>query len=450
VKTRRITRTRQVPHTIGGITHPVDEEYTVEIPVPPRDWDHIILTAVTALAGILVLVAVVWSTANIGALLSRATIAPAAYAAAIAFDLAWIMCMAVEWLARYDRRRASMPRRAGHIALAIAMLAVAAHGWLDGERAIGLIGAAVSGLVKGLWTVVLSYYAAPLDPRTQAWVEQQLAEAGAQQALIPVQRQLLRSEGAVKAERHALAAAERKSAELEDALDYANGTVYRVVRAHLQQRHEVQAKPKNAQPPSEPAGPAGQAIEDVHSLIGQAHAPIVYFIRNGSRVKIGTTQNLKRRLAALTLRPDDVVRAEHGDQRHERALHARFADQRTGNTEWFDLAGPLAEYLGIALDAAGDAGAASGDAQEDAGDAGDDAETEGEPHPALPPLPAGASKTALILAASSTLQPDASAADIAHLLAQHGHAVDTAYVRTVLSRNSKPEDGIGKGGGGYA
>lgn len=72
--------------------------------------------------------------------------------------------------------------------------------------------------------------------------------------------------------------------------------------------------------------------------------------------------------------------------------------------------------------------------------------------PPLPPLPAGGSKTALILAASSMLHPGASAADIAHHLAQHGHAVDTAYVRTVLSRSKKPgpDDGVGKGGGGYA
>ena len=453
MKTRTVRRTRKVPHTIDGITHMVDEEYDVTVPVPPRDWDHIILNAVTALASVLVVITVVWSTANIGDLLAHITIVPAAYAAAGAFDLAWIMCMAVEWLARYDRRRARLPRRAGHIALAVAMAAVASHGWIEGQHAVGIIGAAVSALVKGLWTIVIGYYSAPLDPRTQAWVEQQLSEAGAEQALIPVKRRLQRSGSAVSAERLALAHAERRVAELQGELDIADRTVRQVVKTSLGRKHQLdqlQKPPRRAQPPSKPAGPVGAPVEDVSSLLQQAHAPVVYFIRNGSRIKIGTTQNLKRRLAALTLRAEDVVRAEHGDQRHERALHERFAAQRAGNTEWFDLTGPLAEYLSIP-DAPRDAAPASGDAHEDADDADPDAQQVNEPTPPVIGLPKTTNKTQLILSASSMLQPGASAPEIAHLLAQHGHAVDTAYVRTVLSRNApKPDDEVGKGGGGYA
>ena len=100
VKTRPVHRTRLVPHTVNGKTEMVLERYTIDLPVPPRDWDRTVLTAVTAAAGALVAVAVVWSTASIGDLLARVTVAPAAYAAAVAFDLAWILCMAVEWLAR--------------------------------------------------------------------------------------------------------------------------------------------------------------------------------------------------------------------------------------------------------------------------------------------------------------------------------------------------------------
>lgn len=448
MKTRTVTRTRKVPHTIDGITRMVDEEYEAVIPVPPRDWDHIVLTAVTVLAGVLVAITIVWSTANIGDLLARVTILAAAYSAAGAFDLAWIMCMAVEWLARYDRHRARLPRRAGHAALAVAMFAVASHGWLEGQKAIGIIGAAISGLVKVLWTVVLGYYSQPLDPRTQAWVEQQLAEAGAQQALIPVKRRLQRAGSAVSAERLALAHAERQVAELQGELDIADRTVHQLVKTSLERKRQldqVQKPARRPQPPTKPAGPVGEPVDDIGALLQQAHAPIVYFIRNGSRVKIGTTQNLKRRLAALTLRAEDVVRAEHGDQRHERSLHERFADQRAGNTEWFDLAGPLAEYLDL-TDAPDDAPPASGDA----GDAGPDASDVIGAAPLLPPLPAGGSKTSLILAASSMLRPDAPAAEIAHLLAQHGHAVDTAYIRTVLSRKKQEDEAVGRGGGGYA
>lgn len=204
MKTRRIERSRLVPHTVNGKTELVLDHYTVDVPVPPRDWDRTVLTAVTAAAGLLVAVAVVWSTASIGDLLARVTVAPAAYAAAGAFDLAWILCMAVEWLARYDPQRANLPRRMGHGALAIAMVAVGAHGWLAGQAAIGVIGAVVSGIVKTLWTVVLRHHAKPLDGKTQQWVDKQRAEAGGELAMVAINRELTRARGLVAAEEEAL------------------------------------------------------------------------------------------------------------------------------------------------------------------------------------------------------------------------------------------------------
>lgn len=204
MKTRPVKRTRLVPHTVNGKTEMVLDHYTVDLPVPPRDWDRTVLSAVTAAAGLLVAVAVVWSTASIGDLLARVTVAPAAYAAAVAFDLAWILCMAVEWLARYDPARATLPRRMGHGALAFAMFAVGAHGWLAGQAAIGIIGAVVSGIVKTLWTVVLRHHAKPLDNKTQQWVDKQRAEAGGELAMVAINRELTRSRGLVAAEEEAL------------------------------------------------------------------------------------------------------------------------------------------------------------------------------------------------------------------------------------------------------
>lgn len=204
MKTRTAHRTRLVPHTVNGKTEMVLDRYTVDIPVPPRDWDRTVLTAVTAAAGLLVAVAVVWSTASIGDLLSLVTIAPAAYAAAIAFDLAWILCMAVEWLARYDPKRARLPRNMGHGALLVAMAAVGAHGWLAGQAVIGVIGAVVSGIVKTLWTVVLRHHAKPLDDKTQQWVDKQRAEAGGELAMVSINRELTRARGLVEAEEQAL------------------------------------------------------------------------------------------------------------------------------------------------------------------------------------------------------------------------------------------------------
>lgn len=202
---RTETRHRQVPHTIDGRTALVNEPYTVRVPVPPRDWDRTIRGAVTAAAGAIAAASIVWTTASIGTLLDLAVATGAAYAAAAVFDLVWLSCMALEWLARYNPARAQLPRRAGWAALAVAMVAVVVEGDTGGHVQVGLVGATVSGLAKLLWTLVLRHYATPLDSRTQQWVDAQLAEAGGQLAMVAVYRELARTEGLVAAERAALA-----------------------------------------------------------------------------------------------------------------------------------------------------------------------------------------------------------------------------------------------------
>ncbi len=201
MKTR--TTTQLVPHTIDGKTRMVP--VNTPAPAPPRDWDQIVLTGVTAIATLVLTASVIWSTASIGDLLARVVHPAAAYGAAIVFDLVWIACMAVEWLARYDTDSANLPRNAGHAALAVAVLAVGAHGWIAGYREIGIIGACVSALAKGLWTVVLRHQTPPLDERTRAWIQAELAEAGASLALIPARRRVQRQHALVAAERAAIA-----------------------------------------------------------------------------------------------------------------------------------------------------------------------------------------------------------------------------------------------------
>jgi hypothetical protein len=75
------------------------------------------------------------------------------------------------------------------------------------------------------------------------------------------------------------------------------------------------------------------------------HKPLVYFIRNGNRMKIGTTTELKRRIRTLALRPENVVLLLDGGQQLERELHRKFADLRIGNTEWFACDGPLIDFV---------------------------------------------------------------------------------------------------------
>lgn len=75
------------------------------------------------------------------------------------------------------------------------------------------------------------------------------------------------------------------------------------------------------------------------------HEPLVYFIRNGNRMKIGTTVELKRRIRTLALRQENVALLVTGDQRREREFHKKFADLRVGRTEWFAYEGALADYV---------------------------------------------------------------------------------------------------------
>lgn len=204
MKTRTIERTRLVPHTVDGITEMVLDRETVEVPLPPRDWDQIIRTAVTIGACILVTVALVWSTSAIGGLLAMSVVAVVAYAAAAAFDMSWIMCMAVEWLLRYDPQRAKAARTAGYWALAVSMAAVFAHGYVFDQMVIGLVGAAVSALAKGGWAIAMRVHARPLDSRTQQWVSKRRAAVDGQLAMIPIRRELQRGEALVEAEQRSL------------------------------------------------------------------------------------------------------------------------------------------------------------------------------------------------------------------------------------------------------
>ncbi|MFI1520628.1 protein transporter Sec31 [Kitasatospora cineracea] len=204
--TRTITRTRLVPFA----PHPdapvelVPEEYTVEV---PRDWERTVLGAAAAGTGLLLALAVTWSTASIGGLLALNGVEQSiAYAVAAVFDLAWIICMALEWLARHDPRRARAPRRAGFAFLAASMAAIATreilpHGYSG--IAVGAIGAAVSLVAKGVWTLVIKATAKELTPVAQQYVARRRAAAGAELAMAGVERQLARSRHQLDAYREA-------------------------------------------------------------------------------------------------------------------------------------------------------------------------------------------------------------------------------------------------------
>ncbi len=96
--------------------------------------------------------------------------------------------------------------------------------------------------------------------------------------------------------------------------------------------------------PAKPSKPADPPAAKWTVPAGK-HAPYVYFIRNGNRMKIGTTTDLKRRIRTLALRAENIALLFEGDQRREREFHKQFAEHRIGNTEWFAYEGDLADFV---------------------------------------------------------------------------------------------------------
>ncbi len=79
------------------------------------------------------------------------------------------------------------------------------------------------------------------------------------------------------------------------------------------------------------------------------HGARVYFIRNGDRIKIGYTTNLRNRLDALCLRPDAVLLLLEGGKLLEGSLHRHFAQHRVPNTEWFRYVEEIKTYISMKL-----------------------------------------------------------------------------------------------------
>jgi len=69
---------------------------------------------------------------------------------------------------------------------------------------------------------------------------------------------------------------------------------------------------------------------------------VVYYLRYGDRVKIGTTANPRQRFAAIW--HDEVLAFERGDRRLEQRRHAQFSADRFGGSEWFRLTSAIAEH----------------------------------------------------------------------------------------------------------
>jgi hypothetical protein len=87
---------------------------------------------------------------------------------------------------------------------------------------------------------------------------------------------------------------------------------------------------------------AGEVADPVHVAV---RVDVVYYLRFGERIKIGTSGNPRQRLA--TLRHDELLAFELGDRSVEQRRHAQFAAHRLDRTEWFALNDALTEHIAV-------------------------------------------------------------------------------------------------------
>ncbi|MEW2068415.1 hypothetical protein [Streptomyces sp. NPDC007346] len=170
VRYRPVTRFRLETTTINGVAETEEVPYTAWEPVPPRDWDGLILRGATCVAVGVSLIAVTSTAASVGGLLDKLILAPIAYGVACIFSVSWLVCQALEYVARLEPERARKARRAGWLFLLVSMGAVVAFGVDKGEPIAGGVGAVVDLIAKGLCVLVLEQHAVPLSRGVSHWL----------------------------------------------------------------------------------------------------------------------------------------------------------------------------------------------------------------------------------------------------------------------------------------
>jgi hypothetical protein len=68
-------------------------------------------------------------------------------------------------------------------------------------------------------------------------------------------------------------------------------------------------------------------------VVASTRVDVVYYLRAGDRIKIGTSANPRARLAQLSF--DELLAFEPGTRVLEQRRHAQFAAHRFGRGEWF-------------------------------------------------------------------------------------------------------------------
>jgi hypothetical protein len=79
---------------------------------------------------------------------------------------------------------------------------------------------------------------------------------------------------------------------------------------------------------------------------------VVYYLRLGDRIKIGTSGNPRGRFAAIP--HDEVLAFERGGRSRERRRHEQFASDRIGGSEWFRASDALGAHIALLAEGADD------------------------------------------------------------------------------------------------
>jgi hypothetical protein len=72
---------------------------------------------------------------------------------------------------------------------------------------------------------------------------------------------------------------------------------------------------------------------------------VVYYLRFGDRIKIGTSANPRQRFAGL--RYDELLAFERGNRQLEQRRHRQFAHYRILHTEWFEMNEALGRHIDV-------------------------------------------------------------------------------------------------------
>ncbi|MDN3056890.1 hypothetical protein PH213_20510 [Streptomyces sp. SRF1] len=172
VRYRKVKRNAWEPVTFNGETKMIRREWTEEVPRLPLNLDLLYVRAAVGVAILLTGVAVVWSTMAIGRQLGH--LVPehprVGYLGAAAFELPWVTCLAIGWVLRTQPDRARPVNVAGWIGLGIVVSAIILDGYRVDAIEVGILGAFVSIVAKGLWWVIVGLFHVELDDDRAGWL----------------------------------------------------------------------------------------------------------------------------------------------------------------------------------------------------------------------------------------------------------------------------------------